>query len=70
MKINVDWPEVRHRRKMMLAQTDWSQLNDVPEHHSQAFGEIRTRLRDVTDRKSPLDAWIELDNIQVAMDGV
>jgi hypothetical protein len=59
--VTLDWPEVRQRRGMLLAQTDWSQAEDVPEKHKEKFRDLRARLRDVTQKPDPFEAWRELD---------
>ena len=58
------WPEVRQRRDMLIQQTDWTVLPDVPEATRDLHLPIRQALRDVTQEATPQDAWNALDQIE------
>lgn len=47
---------VRLRRNMMLAMSDWTQLQDVPLATQTAFQPFRQALRDITLQADPLNA--------------
>jgi hypothetical protein len=41
---------IRSERDLLLKETDWTQLPDVPESTKQKWAEYRQALRDVTDQ--------------------
>lgn len=47
------WPLVRSRRAALLAESDWTQLPDVPLATKTAWAEYRQALRDVTQQPDP-----------------
>jgi hypothetical protein len=47
------WPIIRSRRAILLAETDWTQLPDVPLATKTAWAEYRQALRDVTLQPDP-----------------
>ena len=42
------WDEIRMRRNVLIAETDWTQLADVPDEISDSYVEYRQALRDIT----------------------
>lgn len=42
------WEAVRAKRNRLLAETDWSQLTDIPQATSIRYKVYRQRLRDIT----------------------
>lgn len=58
------WPEVRHRRNMLILETDHTQLSDRSDEVKAAWTEWRQNLRDITAEESdPLKAWYKLDEL-------
>ena len=49
----VVWPVVRARRAVLLAESDWTQLPDVPLATKEAWAEYRQALRDITSQPDP-----------------
>lgn len=49
----VVWPIVRARRAVLLAETDWTQLPDVPLETKNLWAEYRQALRDITQQPDP-----------------
>lgn len=49
----VVWPIVRARRAVLLAESDWTQLPDVPLATKEAWAEYRQALRDITSQPDP-----------------
>lgn len=49
----VVWPTIRARRDVLLAQSDWTQLPDVPLATKAAWADYRQALRDVTTQSDP-----------------
>jgi hypothetical protein len=47
------WPIIRTRRDALLAQSDWTQLPDVPLEDKAAWATYRQALRDVTEQPDP-----------------
>lgn len=47
------WPIIRSRRGSLLAETDWTQLPDVPLATKTAWADYRQALRDVTLQPDP-----------------
>lgn len=47
------WPVVRRQRDALLAQSDWTQLPDVPLATKEAWAVYRQQLRDVTGQPDP-----------------
>jgi hypothetical protein len=47
------WPTIRTRRDALLAQSDWTQLPDVPLEDKAAWAIYRQALRDVTEQPDP-----------------
>lgn len=47
------WPVVRRQRDALLAQSDWTQLPDVPLATKEAWAIYRQALRDVTTQPDP-----------------
>jgi hypothetical protein len=50
---DVVWPTIRARRDVLLAQSDWTQLPDVPLATKAAWADYRQALRDVTAQPDP-----------------
>ena len=63
IKDRLGWPEVRHRRNIMIGESDHTQLSDRTEEVRQAFFDWRQQLRDVTDEEDALKAWYKLDEL-------
>lgn len=49
----VVWPTIRARRDVLLAQSDWTQLPDVPLATKAAWADYRQALRDITAQPDP-----------------
>lgn len=49
------WPVVRRQRDALLAQSDWTQLPDVPLATKEAWAIYRQALRDVTLQPDPFN---------------
>lgn len=49
------WEAVRMRRNALLAQSDWTQLPDVPLATKEAWATYRQALRDITEQPDPFD---------------
>lgn len=49
------WAVVRAKRNVLLQQTDWTQLPDVPFLTKQDWAEYRQALRDITNQQNPLN---------------
>lgn len=47
------WPTIRARRDVLLAQSDWTQLPDVPLPTKAAWAVYRQALRDITAQPDP-----------------
>lgn len=47
------WLAVRAKREALIAQTDWTQLHDVPQATQQLWQPYRQALRDVTQQRDP-----------------
>lgn len=47
------WPVIRSRRASLLAETDWTQLPDVPLATKTLWAEYRQALRDITLQPDP-----------------
>lgn len=62
--IAIDWPEVRHRRRMLLFRSDPTQLDDYPQDIKSSMQPIRQELRDITKKPDPASAWIRMDEIE------
>lgn len=60
----IGWPEVRHRRNLIMTRTDWAVLPDQPQARIDRFAPVRVELRDVTEKTDPLEAWYELDRLE------
>lgn len=60
-----DWAELRAERNERLAQTDWTQLADVPKNVKAAFKVYRKALRDIPLMvKNPVEpVWPEFPDI-------
>ena len=50
---DVVWPIIRSRRAILLAETDWTQLPDVPLATKNLWAEYRQALRDITQQPDP-----------------
>ena len=50
-----EWPLVRAKRNQLLAQSDWTQLPDVPISTKEAWAIYRQALRDVTLQPDPFN---------------
>lgn len=50
-----EWPLVRAKRNQLLAQSDWTQLPDVPIATKEAWAVYRQALRDVTLQSDPFN---------------
>lgn len=50
-----EWPLVRAKRNQLLAQSDWTQLPDVPIAAKEAWAVYRQALRDVTLQPDPFN---------------
>lgn len=51
----VKWNIVRDQRNALLAQSDWTQLPDVPLATKEAWATYRQALRDITDQSDPFN---------------
>jgi len=51
-KVGSQWPIIRAERNKLLAESDWSQLPDVPVDAA-TWATYRQALRDVTDQANP-----------------
>lgn len=49
------WERVREVRDALLAETDWTQLSDVPLPNQEEWQTYRQALRDLTDIEDPRD---------------
>ena len=49
------WATVRAHRAVLLAQSDWTQLPDVPLATKAAWAQYRQALRDITQQPDPLN---------------
>ena len=49
------WPVVRRQRDTLLAQSDWTQLPDVPLETKETWATYRQALRDVTLQPDPFN---------------
>lgn len=49
----VVWPTIRSRRDALLAQSDWTQLPDVPLPTKEAWAAYRQALRDIPQQTDP-----------------
>lgn len=49
------WPVVRRQRDALLAQSDWTQLPDVPLETKETWATYRQALRDVTLQPDPFN---------------
>ena len=47
------WPVIRARRAVLLAESDWTQLPDVPLPTKEAWATYRQALRDITLQPDP-----------------
>ena len=47
------WPVIRARRAVLLAESDWTQLPDVPLPTKEAWAAYRQALRDITLQPDP-----------------
>jgi hypothetical protein len=47
------WPVIRERRDALIAETDWTQLPDVPLATKEAWAAYRQALRDITTQSDP-----------------
>ena len=47
------WPAIRARRAALLAESDWTQLPDVPLPTKEAWATYRQALRDITLQPDP-----------------
>lgn len=49
------WHDVRMKRNLLLQQTDWTQLTDVPATTMQEYWGYRQALRDITNQPDPMN---------------
>ena len=49
----VVWPVIRSRRAILLAESDWTQLPDVPLATKESWAAYRQALRDITLQPDP-----------------
>lgn len=54
-KIENKWIEVREIRSQLLAETDWTQLGDIPTETKTIYTSYRQDLRDITSQSNPFD---------------
>jgi hypothetical protein len=47
------WPTIRAQRDVLLAQSDWTQLPDVPLTTKEVWATYRQALRDITQQPDP-----------------
>jgi hypothetical protein len=52
---DTEWPLVRAKRNILLQQSDWTQLPDVPLETKETWAVYRQALRDVTDQSDPFN---------------
>lgn len=58
------WGAVRAERNRLLAESDWTQLPDVPTATRQAWATYRQALRDITKQPDPLNiVWPSLNQL-------
>lgn len=50
-----EWPLVRKKREVLLAESDWTQLPDVSIATKEAWAAYRQALRDITDQSDPFN---------------
>ena len=50
-----EWPLVRKKREILLAESDWTQLPDVPVKTKEAWATYRQALRDITEQPDPFN---------------
>lgn len=53
--IKLAWNLIRKKRNLLLAETDWTQLPDVPLVTKEAWATYRQALRDVTLQPNPFN---------------
>lgn len=51
--VETEWELIRSERNKRLAETDWTQLPDVPLHTRETWMSYRQALRDVTNQSNP-----------------
>jgi hypothetical protein len=54
-RIDIKWEEVREIRNQLLAETDWTQLSDIPQNTKDIWTTYRQNLRDITNQTNPFD---------------
>ena len=54
-KFENKWIEVREIRSQLLAETDWTQLGDIPTETKALYTSYRQDLRDITSQSNPFD---------------
>jgi len=47
-KYNSDWDKIRRERNLLLKQSDYTQLADIPKDVQQEWAKYRQKLRDIT----------------------
>ena len=53
--VDAAWHFVRNKRNQLLAQSDWTQLPDVPIATKEVWAVYRQALRDVTEQADPFN---------------
>jgi len=54
-RIQIRWEEIREIRNQYLAETDWTQLSDIPQPIKDNWTAYRQDLRDITNQTNPFD---------------
>lgn len=54
-KFENKWIEVREIRSQLLAETDWTQLGDIPTETKALYTSYRQDLRDITSQSNPFN---------------
>ena len=60
----LDWADVRRRRKFILRDTDQFMLPDRPANSQNQVKPLRQELRDITALANPIAAWKRLDELE------
>lgn len=53
--LDMVYGDIRSRRAMLLGQSDWTQLSDVPLPTKEAWAGYRQALRDITEQLDPFN---------------
>lgn len=53
--LNIKWQEIRLLRNKLLADSDWTQLNDIDVSLKELYKSYRQALRDITNQPDPFN---------------